>query len=118
MKNRFIILTGTLLIAFGNLFAQNFEGIINMSMFTAEKNERSNIVWKMKNGNNRLEYTGSQNDKPYSFVFIFNNTDTKVKILTENNGQKVVYTSNMPKILSREGKAHSFQCSTLCENGY
>jgi len=96
MKNKFIILTGTLFIAFGNLFAQNFEGTINMSMFTAEKNERSNIVWKMKNGNNRLEYIGSQNDKPYSFIFIFNNNDTKVKILTETNGQKVVYTSNMP----------------------
>jgi hypothetical protein len=96
MKNKFIILTGTLLFAFSHLFAQNFEGTITMNMFTADKNERSNIVWKMKNGNNRMEYTGSQNDKPYSYVFIFNNNETKVKILTETNGQKMVYTSNMP----------------------
>jgi hypothetical protein len=96
MKNKIIITTGILLFFFTNLFAQNFEGVITMNMNTPEKNERATIQWKMKNGNNRLEYTGTQGDKPFTYVFIFSNTGSKVKILTETNGQKVVYTSNIP----------------------
>lgn len=84
------------IISFGNIFAQNFEGIINMTITNAEKSENSNIVWKMKNGKNRLEYNGSVGDKKYNYVILMNANDPKVKILTEANGQKVVYTTAVP----------------------
>jgi hypothetical protein len=120
MKNKIVILTSAFCIAFGNLFAQNFEGVITMNMHTPEKNERANIVWKMKNGNSRLEYSGSLDGKPFQYVFILRSDDTKVKILTEANGQKVVYTSNSPGSNADNTKYydHSFTSSNKVIDKY
>jgi hypothetical protein len=98
MKKMMIIASMMCLLLFSNLAAQNFEGIIYLRMVNAEKNEKTNVIWKMKNGNHRLEYTGTMDDKSFHYAFILRNGETKMKILTEANGQKVVYTSNIPPL--------------------
>lgn len=96
MNTKKIFFTILSVLIFNLSQAQSFEGIIKMNITNAEKNETSNIVWKMKGNKSRLEYTGSVGDKNYSYVLLMNNAETKVKILTEANGKKVVYTTSVP----------------------
>lgn len=120
---RFLLLLACLLkgISDGHfIMAQSFEGIIHLKMTNAEKNEKTSVVWKMKNGNHRLEYSGTIEDKPFQYAFLLKNGETKMKILTEAKGQKVVYTSNIPPLTADNVRYydHTFASNTKMIDKY
>jgi hypothetical protein len=96
MNIKNIFLAAAVVLFYNNAFAQGFEGIIKMSIYNAEKNDKSEIVWKMKGNKSRLEYVGASGDKNYNYVLLLSTTEPKAKILTETNGQKMVYTVGIP----------------------
>lgn len=96
MKMKNIFTAALIALSATSVFAQNFEGIIKMSITNAEKSDNAEIVWKMKGDKSRLEYVGKAGDRSYNYVLLLNNAEAKAKILTEANGQKVVYTVGIP----------------------
>lgn len=100
--------------------AQSFEGIIKMSITNAEKSETSDIVWKMKGEKSRLEYVGVAGERSYNYVLLLSTTEAKAKILSEANGQKVVYTVGIPSSTTDNVKYidHTYTSSNKMIDGY
>lgn len=116
-----LILFSFIGLMFGSLCkAQNFEGIINLTVQNIEKNEIAQIIWKMQNGNHRMEFKGSAKDKNYSYTLLILKNETKAKLLTEANGQKIVYTVGIPSSTNDNVKYfdHAFPSSNRMIAGY
>lgn len=96
MKVKNMLTTALIALSSTSVFAQSFEGIIKMSIANAEKNDNAEVVWKMKGEKSRLEYVGNSGDRKYNYVLLMSASEPKAKILTEANGQKVVYTVGVP----------------------
>src|SRR5690606_3319696 len=121
MKNTtlHIIITFFLLLIFQVSSAQNFEGVIQLSMNDFIKGEKSEIVWKAKGERNVLIYSGNQKGTDYQYRLIVNTNDTRAKILTEVNGQKVAYDAKLPDSEEKtQYIKHTFTGKTKIISGY
>ncbi len=76
--------------------AQNFEGVVHLSMNDFIKGENSEIIWKMKGDRHALFYSSKTKGNETQYKIIANATDTRAKILAETNGQKVAYDAVIP----------------------
>lgn len=73
-------------------FAQSsFEGVVNMTSINNKIQEKAEIIWYIKNGQHRLEYTGNKAGKSYTYVFIISNSSDLMQMLSDANGKKVIY---------------------------
>lgn len=86
-----------MLISFASIvFGQeSFEGIVGMTTINNEMQEKADIKWYIKNGNHRLEYTGSKAGESYSYVFLIPQGSNLMQMLSDADGKKVVY--DIPK---------------------
>lgn len=82
-----------ILISFSSiLFGQeSFEGVIDMTTINNEMQEKAEIRWYIKNGNHRLEYSGTKAGESYSYVFLISQGSNLMQMLSEADGKKVVY---------------------------
>ncbi len=81
---------------FQQIQAQSFEGIISLSITDSDLSEKSEIVWKTKGNMHLLRYTGNKQGVAYNYSMILNSSDSRVKILTEINGQNLAYDADIP----------------------
>ncbi len=118
IKNMFTVVL--IALSTTSVFAQNFEGIIIMSVTNAEKNDNAEIVWKMKGEKSRLEYSGKAGDRNYNYILLLSTSEAKAKILTEANGQKVVYTVGIPSSQNDNVRYidHTFTSSNKMIDGF
>ncbi len=96
MNYKIILLSAFFALSTLFISAQNFEGIVTINMYVAEKNDNVTIVWKIKGDKHRLEYEGTMGERKYNQVMLIDNKEPKMKLLVESKGEKKVYTSNVP----------------------
>lgn len=87
------VISFLLLVFFSSgLFAQAaFEGVVDMNTINNELQEKADITWYIKNGNHRLEYTGTKAGESYNYVFLIKSGGNLLQMLSEADGKKVYY---------------------------
>lgn len=78
--------------AFGQ---ESFEGVVGMTTINNEMQEKADIKWFIKNGNHRLEYSGSKAGESYSYIFLISQGSNLMQMFSEADEKKVVY--DIPK---------------------
>ena len=55
-----------------------FEGVIEASTYTKVTNDEANVKWFLKDGNSRLDISGTTNNRPYSNTLLFRKGDNSL----------------------------------------
>ncbi|MEX2589871.1 MAG: DUF4412 domain-containing protein [Chitinophagales bacterium] len=88
---RSILILCALFFAGISIAQKPFEGIIDMTTVNNEIQEKADIKWYIKNGNHRLEYSGTKAGESYSYIFLIAAGNNLMQMLSDADGKKVVY---------------------------
>jgi len=87
------IITFILLSLFANeVLAQSFEGIVELNTTNSEAKDYSQVKWMLKDGNHKLEVTGTADGKAYKTNIFFLKNNSNVHIITNIDGQTAKYS--------------------------
>ena len=96
---RFLVSIFMFLLTFNSIsFAQNFEGVISLTVESELKGEKTDIDWHKKGDNHRLEVTTSTKDMTISYVLIYKENDPNLHMLTDVGGEKNAYRVPLSKM--------------------
>lgn len=75
-----------------SLYGQtSFEGVIELKTFNKEVKENANIKWYVKEGDHKLEVSGSSEGYTYDYSILLKKNDPNLKMISKQNGQVLVY---------------------------
>lgn len=72
-------------------FAQTFEGVIEAKTSTTATSEKADVKWYVKNGNSRIEITGTADGKNTGAVLIFQKSNNQLYLLSNIGGQEAAF---------------------------
>lgn len=73
-------------------FGQTFEGVLEAKTTTTATKEKADVKWFVKNGNSRIEITGTAEGKSTEAVLIFQKSNNQLYLLSNMGGQDAVFT--------------------------
>ena len=93
------------------VYGQSFEGVIEATTYTKSTKEDATVIWYVKDGNSKIEVSGTADGKSFNTTLLFKKNDPELHILTEINGSKAVY--NVPQ--SAVSQAPGFSSETTAK---